>query len=69
MNLLKENKAEITADEALQLAAITSKQFCHLFGVSIPTLYRRISEGKIPTVEPLGKKMIPRSFYAKYLEA
>jgi predicted DNA-binding transcriptional regulator AlpA len=57
-------RAVVTIPMTQRLGYRTS-EFAHLCGVSVPTIWRQIRDGKIETVEIGGVKLIPRSFAIK----
>lgn len=56
---------EVVTIPMTQRLGYRTSEFARLCGVSVPTIWRQIRDGKIETVEIGGVKLIPRSFAIK----
>jgi hypothetical protein len=58
-------KREVVTIPMTQRLGYRTSEFAYLCGISVPTLWRHIRDGKIEVVEIGGVKLIPRSFAIK----
>jgi hypothetical protein len=58
-------QTEVVTIPMTQRLGFRTSEFARLCGVSVPTIWRHIRDGKIEVVEIGGVKLIPRSYAIK----